>query len=210
MPNPFNFSTQYNFDATDGGMGTPTPQSSRSLTHTLPTSTPTTTSSLPLSQSSSTPLMPTSRADPLTTSVMPIPFSTNTTPSPRTTDPIDTLKGWGDRVATKLNLIPAQYSDLHQLVELSKHKPVADIKLALWPIALQYQMLNKIEQAKLEYDKFSALHEDLKSLFEQNFKLNRAQIDHVIRTAKDIIFQPNRTSYMNLHLDIKVSLASIL
>ncbi|THH06783.1 hypothetical protein EW146_g9504 [Bondarzewia mesenterica] len=115
----------------------------------------------------------------------------------------DSLKIWSDRVAVELRLDDKQVGDLHLIVELGKNLEPGDLQIRIWHLARQYQLLNIFEKAQGNAQKLTTTIEDLKTLSHTNFKLNREQTNHLLRQSKEMAFQPDRTSWMQLHVELE-------
>ncbi|KAI0043571.1 hypothetical protein FA95DRAFT_1609261 [Auriscalpium vulgare] len=113
------------------------------------------------------------------------------------------LKAWCDRISKKLQLKSSQYGDLHHWVDIGVDLDLGDLRLRLWQQATTYQLMNKVDDQKVEYDKFTALLEDVNIRLNETFKLSKDQIDVVIRQAKDQVFQPNQANHMQAHLPLE-------
>lgn len=96
-----------------------------------------------------------------------------------------------------------------------------DLKIRIIQQATSYQILNAIESNRAEYNKFTAVLEDVSIRLGKTFTLSRDQTvsvslhaasrrdldgllqDQIIIHSKDLIFDPERTSYMSMHLDLQ-------
>ncbi|KAI0318130.1 hypothetical protein OF83DRAFT_61676 [Amylostereum chailletii] len=134
------------------------------------------------------------------------PSSTSTAAAPgqSMSDAILTrVKTWCDAVAAKHDLQPAQYGNLHTMIEIGRKLDVDDLRLRLINQITLYQVQNKIDQQETDYKKFQAILEDLCQRLATKFELNKDQHDALIRLAKDMAFQPTRTSRHGIALDLE-------
>ncbi|THH11816.1 hypothetical protein EW146_g7921 [Bondarzewia mesenterica] len=84
------------------------------------------------------------------------------------------LKNWANKIANNLALTPSQYADLHILVD------------------------DKLDSKRLE-----SLIKHALNTVEENYNLNRDQLMYLNRKAKDLAFEPNRTAWMQLFLELE-------
>ncbi|KAH7919764.1 hypothetical protein BV22DRAFT_1133599 [Leucogyrophana mollusca] len=112
------------------------------------------------------------------------------------------LKHWCQRIGNKFELMPAQYSDLQQFVDLGKNLDVGNLQLRIWQQATTYKVLNDVAAQKMEYTTFKGILDDVSERLAGDFKLSKAQTDQVLILLKDFIFQPDCMEYMN-HLDVE-------
>ncbi|KAI0039848.1 hypothetical protein FA95DRAFT_1577331 [Auriscalpium vulgare] len=69
---------------------------------------------------------------------------------------VQRLKAWCDRISKKLQLKASQYGDLHHWVHIGVDLDLGDFRLRLWQQATTHQLMNKADDQKVEYDKFTA------------------------------------------------------
>ncbi|KAI0308768.1 hypothetical protein OF83DRAFT_1191042 [Amylostereum chailletii] len=113
------------------------------------------------------------------------------------------VKAWCDAVAAKHGLIPAQYGNLHTMIELGRTLDVNDLRLRLIAQVTNYQIINKIDKQETDYQKFQKILEDLCKRLTDKFDLNKDQHDELIRLSKDMAFQPTRVSRHAIALDLE-------
>ncbi|KZP14285.1 hypothetical protein FIBSPDRAFT_959748 [Athelia psychrophila] len=116
---------------------------------------------------------------------------------------LDTLYLWCDRLGNKLELKPGQYNSLCVIAEFGEQLETGDLKIHIIQQATSYQVLNTIESNRAEYEKFTAVLEDMSTRLGKTFTLNRDQLDQIIIHLKDLIFDHERTSYMLIHRDLE-------
>ncbi|KAK0431294.1 hypothetical protein EV421DRAFT_1743274 [Armillaria borealis] len=122
-------------------------------------------------------------------------------------DRIRLLKTWCDMVSNKFGLTQEQLQDLRGTVDFSALclQP-GDIQIRIFQQAALYQTFNAVAAQKVDYSLFQTVLEDTQKRLGAKYSLTKEEVNTVITFTKDAIFQADRTSYMDIHLDVEAIL----
>ncbi|KAI6028999.1 hypothetical protein EDC04DRAFT_2898820 [Pisolithus marmoratus] len=123
-------------------------------------------------------------------------------------DDLKRLKLWVQKVASKFELKPTQFSELGTLIYLGKNLDTGDLCSRIWQQATNYKILNGIEGMRVDLMNMKNTVEAVTSRLKGSFELSVDQMMQVTITCKDMLMQAGRTKYKALHTDIEEWLRS--
>ncbi|KAI0782790.1 hypothetical protein C8Q75DRAFT_806596 [Abortiporus biennis] len=132
--------------------------------------------------------------------------SHSTSQAPQTPSVITdaSAKRFCDAVFRQFNLTSTQLSDLRQFVELGLTVDPSLLKLYIWQQGSIYSLMNRLEVQVLDYNRFNELLEGINERFSMSFTLSKEQTKNVMTYAKDYLYQPGRTDFIDgLNRDVE-------
>ncbi|KAI0754108.1 hypothetical protein C8Q80DRAFT_346356 [Daedaleopsis nitida] len=118
------------------------------------------------------------------------------------TPEVDKLRRWSDKMGNNRGLEPAQRSEIQQNITIALSHEHGDLKHRIWLQILLYNVLNKLDSVDRSTSRLEERVTQTEAQNREAWKLEPERKAIVRLHARDIIFDPSRTSFMDMNLDL--------
>ncbi|KAH9935415.1 uncharacterized protein B0H18DRAFT_950970 [Fomitopsis serialis] len=166
-------------------------------------------SSLPNPHSSSAAMVsaPTSHSQSTTHGPMaPVSLHLTNDSAMNTSNNKEILERWCEALGNKYELKSSQYSDLLEMAHLGLHLDLADMQMRLYLQATTLHSMNLLASQLVSYQEYRAVMQEVQAMLGANWGVSEDQKSVIRIVTRDFIFQANRTTYTQIHIDVEAHL----
>jgi len=116
------------------------------------------------------------------------------------------LERWCEALGNKYKLQSSQYSDLLEMAHLGLHLDLADMQMRLYLQATTLHSTNLLASQLVSYQEYRAVMQEVQAMLGANWGVSEDQKSVIRIITRDFIFQANRTTYMQIHIDVEAHL----